>query len=137
MSCCLPLCIALASVLKCFRARGAAPCVRGPARPCLSRWEWSAVAKIVLGLILPSSDGFVLTLLLKSCWFWRGARESVWAGSWLAGWLTGRLAGRLAGWLASWLAGVLPNHCNCKLKCAFRILLLKKTRVFITKVCGG
>ena len=25
-------------------------------------WEWSAAAKMVLGLILPKSDGFVITL---------------------------------------------------------------------------
>ena len=55
---------------------------------------------------------------------------------WLAGWLTGRLAGRLAGWLASWLAGVLPNHCNCKLKCAFRIFVFKKV-IFYNKSMRG
>ena len=36
VSCYLPFCIGLASVSKCAWARGAAPCGRCPARPCLS-----------------------------------------------------------------------------------------------------
>ena len=64
----MPLCIGLASLSKCFWARGAATCGRDPARPCLS-----CCLLYCIGLTLKSRRFDVRS--------GRGS-ESVWQGVW-------------------------------------------------------